>query len=78
MPGTARITLWEENRQLKPEGQKLYEQRLETKRLLLLAGNFWGFWRKQVEMWNRELGGSKNQEESKTREYVSLVDEWEF
>ena len=77
MLGTAGVRLEEELRQLKLEGQKLLEQLLETKKFLVNAGNQWESSRRQVELLNRELEDAKSQPESKTRERVRLVDEWE-
>ena len=64
MLGTAGAQLEEELRQLKLENQRLHEQLLESKRLLVNAGNQRESHRRQVEMLNRELEEDKNQAES--------------
>ena len=74
---TVGVRLEEEIRQFKLEGQMLKEQLLETKRLFVNAGNQRESCRRQFEMFNRELKDAKIQAESKTREYVALVDEQE-
>ena len=77
MLGTAVVRLEEELRQLKLEGQKLLEQLLKTKKFLVNAGNQWESSRRQVELLNREIEDAKSQPESKTRECVALVDDWQ-
>ena len=73
MLGTAGARLDEELRQLKLEGQRLHEQLLDTKRLIVNAGKQRGSCRSQVELLNRELEDAKSHE----GECVALVDEQE-
>ena len=77
MLGTAWDRLEEELRQLKPESQSLSDQLLETKQLLEYAGNQRESCRRQVEIMKKELAEVTNVAETKTREYIGLVDEWE-
>ena len=72
--GDAGARLKEELRQLKLEGQRLHEQLLISKNLLVKAGNQVESCRRQNEMLNRELVIAKSQAESKTKEWVALVD----
>ena len=76
MLGTAGARVQEGLRQLKL-GQRLRFQLLETKRVLVNAGNQLESCRRQVEMLNRVLEVAKSQAESKTRECVALVAERE-
>ena len=77
MLGSAVARLEEELFQFKLEGQRLHEQLLETKMLLVNDGDHWETCSRQVQMLNRELEDAKSEAESKTRECVPLVDERE-
>ena len=77
MLGTAGARLEEELRCLKLESQRLSDQLLETKRLLECAGNQRESCRRQVETLKKELAEGTNVAETKTRECIALVDEWE-
>ena len=77
MLGTAGARLEEELRQLKLESQSLSDQLLENKRLLEYAGNQRESCRRQVETLKKELVEVTNVAETKTREYIALVDERE-
>ena len=77
MLGTAGVRLEEELLQLKLEGQSLSDQLLETKRLLEYAGYQRESCKMQVEILKKELEEVTNVAETKTREFVALVDDWE-
>ena len=77
MLGTAGARLEEELRQLKLESQRLGDQLLETKRQLEYAGNQRESRRRQVETLKKEFEEVTIVAETKTRECIALVDEWE-
>ena len=77
MLGTAGARLEEELRQLKVESQRLGDQLLESKWQLEYAGNQRESRRRQVETLKKELEEVTNVAETKTRECIALVDEWE-
>ena len=71
--GTDLARLEEELRQLKLEVQRLHEQILKTKGLLVNAGNQQQACSRQVEMLNTELEDAKIGAKSKIRECVAIV-----
>ena len=75
MLGTAGLRFDEELGQLKLEDQNSGDQLLETKRLLVCAGNQRKSCRRHVEILKKELEEVTNVAETKTREYITLVDE---
>ena len=77
MLGTGGVRLKKELRQLKLKSQRLSDQLLESKRLLEYAGNQRESCRRQVEILKKELEEVTNVAETKTREYIAVVDERE-
>ena len=69
--------LEEELRQLKLEHQRLHEQILKTKGLLVNAGSQQESCRRQAEMLNRELEDAKIGAKRKIRECAAIVNERE-
>ena len=77
MLGTAGARLEEELRQLKLESERLSDQLLETNGLLEYAGNQREFCRRQVEIMKKKLAEVTKVAETKTGEFIALVDERE-
>ena len=75
--GTDLARLEQELRQLKLEDQRLHEQTLKTKGLLVNAGIQQEACRRQVEMLIRELVDAKIGAKSKIRECVAILNERE-